>query len=55
MKIKIFKNTSIILLLTFLLYGCSSNSEKPTVKELNISFENMKLTPSKINIEKKIS
>jgi len=53
MKIKIFKNTSIILLLTFLLSGYSSNSEKPTVKELNISFKNMKLTPSKINIEKK--
>ena len=53
MKIKIFKITSIIFLLTFLLYGCSSNSEKSTVKELNISFENMKLTPNIINIEEK--
>jgi|TARA_B100001971_G_C18219420_1_gene556090 plastocyanin/uncharacterized protein YcfL len=53
MGIKIFKITPIIFLLTFLLYGCSSNSEKFTVKELNISFQNMKLTPNNINVVEK--
>ncbi|SVD48977.1 uncharacterized protein METZ01_LOCUS401831 [marine metagenome] len=53
MGIKIFKIPSIILLLTFLLYGCSSNNEKFTVEELKISFQNMRLTPNNINVVEK--
>ena len=43
MKINILKMTSVIFLLTFLLYGCSTNNEEFTKKEFDISFKNMEL------------
>ena len=51
MKINILKITSVIFLLTFLLYGCSANNEEFTKKEFDISFKNMELIPDNINIE----
>ena len=51
MKINILKMTSVIFLLTFLLYGCSTNNEEFTKKEFDISFKNMELIPDNINIE----
>jgi len=49
MKINIFKMTSVIFLSTFLLYGCSTNTQELTKNEFNINFKNMKLIPSNIN------
>ena len=53
MKINILKMTSVIFLLTFLLYGCSTNNDEFTKKEFDISFKNMELIPDNINIEEK--
>ena len=43
--------TSVIFLLTFLLYGCSTNNKEFTKQELNINFKNMELIPNNINIK----
>ena len=51
MKINILKMTSVIFLLTFLLYGCSTNNKEFTKQELNINFKNMELIPNNINIK----
>ena len=53
MKINILKMTPVIFLLTFLLYGCSTNNEEFRKKEFDISFKNMELIPDNINIEEK--
>ncbi len=51
MKIKILKMTSVIVLLTFLSYGCSANNEEFTKIKFDLTFKNMELLPDSINIK----
>ena len=43
--------TSVILLLTFLSYGCSANKDEFTKIKFDLIFKNMELIPDSINIK----
>ena len=43
--------TSVILLLTFLSYGCSANNDEFTKIKFDLTFKNMELIPDSINIK----